>query len=90
MPFNAAAPQTQRRIKISRMIPAITPITIPAIAPGLRPPSTALTGGGRRPVDPVATGATNGCVVVTGRVSVVMLVPRTGALKLVGTGAAVR
>ena len=66
------------------MIPAITPITIPAIAPGLNPPPpVAAIGVGKRLPLAVA-GERKGAVVVTPTMSVAVdmpvLVGRSGAV----------
>lgn len=65
-------------------MPAMTPITIPAIAPPLKPPPPPLDEDPTMMLPSVPTGVTNGCVVVAPCelviVTSVLLVGRRGAL----------
>lgn len=74
----------QKQMRRSRMIPAMTPITIPAIAPPERPLLVVLADTIGKPVEPLALAAGRKvCVVVMELVAVAVLtpplVPLTGA-----------
>ena len=69
------------------MIPSITPMTIPAIAPALRPPPDSADEEVTSTLAPVATGASKGTVVVGTPVAVsttsVDAVGRRGAIAVI-------
>jgi hypothetical protein len=62
--------QQYRQRSDSRMRPAMTPMTIPAMAPPDRPPELTACAPVRVILAPVATGARNGTVVVGDEVAV--------------------
>ena len=74
-PSNPALTMQQKQRRMRSIIPAITPMTIPAIAPGLSPPPLA-DGTMVGSVLPLAVaGARKGAVVVAEMVEVAVMTP---------------
>lgn len=90
-PSKPALTMQQKQRRMSSMMPAITPMTIPAIAPGLRPPPLAIAIVVGKALPLAVAGARKGAVVVAEPVVVIIpvLVGRRGGVydaPVVGTG----
>lgn len=63
-PSKPALTIQQKQSRMRSMIPAITPMTIPAIAPGLKPPPLAMAIAVGKALPLAVAGARKGAVVV--------------------------